>query len=1287
MDEPHKTTDLGGIAIIGMAGRFPGAQTPDELWHNICRGMESIAFLSDDEMDPSIDTALLKKLDYIRARGLFADIDTFDITFFGMTPREAEIMDPQQRKFMEISWEALEHAGYAPDRYAGLIGVFAGTSFNSYFVNHVLTNPAVVETVGMHQAELANAPDYVASRISFKFNLRGPSVSVYTGCSTSLVAVCHACDSLLSYQSDMAIAGGIHIPCPPRSGYLYQVGEMFSSDGHTRPFDARAQGTVFSCGAGAIVLKRLDEAVRERDCIYAIIRGTAVNNDGSDKISFTAPSVLGQSEVIAMAQAASGCDPDNITYVEAHGTGTLLGDPIEVEALTRAFRAKTARKNFCALGSIKANIGHLDAAAGVAGLIKAALALHYKMLPPSINFERPNPKIDLENSPFYINRQLTPWRCNGHRLQAGVSSFGVGGTNAHVILEEAPPQAPGSDPGQWHLLPLSARTAPALQMAIAQMAEFLQNRPDCNLADVAYTLQTGRSCFNHRVAAVCRDTVEAPDTLKNPESRGIFFSSDALADRDVVFMFSGQGSQYPNMGRDLYASEICFRREIDRCAEILIRHLSLDLRTVLYPEPDAIEQSAELLRQTFITQPALFAMEYALAKLWMSWGIRPSVVVGHSIGEYVAACLSGIVTLDDALNIVAARGRLIQECAAGAMLAVFMPEPEVLALIDEGLFLSVINGPALCVLSGTHAAIQQLEETLAVRGISGRRLQTSHAFHSPMMQPALAGFAEHLRQFSLSPPQIPVISNVTGRVLSASEATDPSYWCNHLISTVRFSDCLVTILQKPRRVLLEVGPGNSLATLALQHPAAGDGHIILSSARHPHEDISDRACLLRALGRLWLAGIGPDWHTLHASGQRCRIALPTYPFERKRYWIPPGTSACGNQSVAHSGAAEPFPSESNSAQRTNQRDVAGVQETVEAVLAHVLKKMLGYKHVSIHDNFFELGGNSLMAVRLFAQIERRYAKRLPLATLYEAPTIKQLADIINRETYEASWNSLVVIQPNGQRPPFFWMHAEGGNVLECQTLAKLLGNDQPFYGLQAQGLEGTEVVAPSIIEMAAHNIREIKTVQQSGPYYLGGYCLGGLVAFEMAQQLQNAGEDVAFLVLISTSTGDHLRSLKPGLHISRLLWYKILDRIELEMDNISFMTAKAKFLYMLDRTIRILNAIQFKLEHVLDLLFAHLQIEYRWHSRAYILHKSVDLSDDSYMSYRPKPLENELYLFRVSKKRHELTVDPVLGWEGLAVKGLHVFEVHGFHKNIMKEPNVRGVARILKKLLVAKQDP
>ncbi len=907
--ENPTTTGLE-IAIVGMACRFPGARNTDELWRNLAGGVESITHYTAEELAAlGENPAVLAHPGYVKAARTIEDVDLFDAGFFGSSPREAEALDPQQRLFLECAWQAMEDAGYDSEAYGGLVGVFAGSKLSNYLMN-VYMNAALLRTLGEVQAQTSNDKDYVATRVSYKLGLGGPSINVQTACSTSLVATHLACQSLLAGECDMALAGGVSIKVP-QSGYVYQEGDLYSKDGRIRAFDAGATGTIFGNGLGLVVLKRLEDALADGDNVRALIKGSAVNNDAALKVGYTAPGADGQARVIRAAQTVAEVDPESISYIEAHGTGTPTGDPIEVSALTRVFRESTPEKSFCALGSVKTNLGHLGAAAGVAGLIKTTLALEHRQIPPSLLFEKPNPQIDFDDSPFFVNTELTEWKADGTPRRAGLSAFGIGGTNAHAVLEEAPPPAPTSPPRPHQLLLLSARSEAALDAATERLAAHLTAHPELELADVAFTLQTGRRAFEHRRALVCSDREDALAVLAGGDPKRLRSLAAGSETRRVAFMFSGQGAQYPGMGRGLYDGEPDFRRQVDRCAELLDPHLGLDLRRLLFPTGDDAEAAAELA-ETRNTQPALFVVEYATAQLWMTCGVTPEAMIGHSIGEYAAACLAGVMTLEEALALVAARGRLMQSLPSGSMLSVPLAEADVLPALEgfADLSIAALNAPGRSVVSGPEDSIAALAEQLAERGVRARRLHTSHAFHSGMMEPILAPFLDEVRRVDLQPPRIPYVSNLTGTWIRDEEATDPGYWAKHLRCAVRFADGVGELLAEPGRVLLEVGPGNTLAGLAKRHPQRRPQQPALASIRHPKSKQSDdRAQFSDILSELWLAGVDIDWQGFYGDERRRRVPLPTYPFERRRYWVEPSgeatATAAAAAAVAPRGVATP----------------------------------------------------------------------------------------------------------------------------------------------------------------------------------------------------------------------------------------------------------------------------------------------------------------------------------------------------------------------------------------------
>ena len=871
------------IAIVGMAGRFPGARNVAEFWQNLRDGVESIRDRSDAELlAAGVVQEDLANPDYVKRASALDEVPMFDASFFGLSPRDASIMDPQHRHFLECAWEALEDAGHPPQRFNGSIGVFAGSGMNTYMIYNLLASRRLLETAGLFQLkQTGNDKDILATRVSYQCDLRGPSISVQTACSTSLVAVHLACQSLLNVESDMTLAGGVTIESPHGQGYIYREGEILSRDGHCRSFDASSSGTVFGSGLGIVVLRRLEDALEDRDHIRAVILGSAINNDGARKVGYLAPSVEGQAEVIAEALEFAGVSAETISYVETHGTATVVGDPIEVRALTQAFRKSTARRRYCGIGSLKSNVGHLDAAAGVAGIIKTVLAFEHSQLPASLHFRNLNPDIDLKESPFYVNSQLKEWPSAGTPRRAGVTALGIGGTNAHVVLEEAPQLVALRQTKPYQLLTASAKTESAADRALANLTVHLQGHPELSLADAAFTCHVGRHAFPHRRALVVEDAPESTKSIAGRDRSSVASGLAAKTAPPVVFMFSAQGSQYVNMGRDLYEHESVFRDTVNLCAQHLQQPLDLDLRQTLYPPEEEKDAAAERLNHSWLTQPALFSVEYALARWWMSLGIEPQAMVGHSIGEYVAACLAGVFSLEDALAIAAFRGRLMYDLPTGSMLAVPLA-PSNLHL-DGTLALAAVNNPGLSVVSGPTPEIAALEDSLAKRSVSSRRLFTSHAFHSAMMNPISDAFEERIEHIELSAPNIPYLSNVSGTWVRAEEAIDPGYWARHLRQTVRFSHSLTELFREPNRILIEAGPGNALSSLARQQ--LGPTVKAFQSLPHPREKNAGLHCALQTLGQAWVEGVDIDWPKLHPSGSARRVSLPTYPFEHQRFWI------------------------------------------------------------------------------------------------------------------------------------------------------------------------------------------------------------------------------------------------------------------------------------------------------------------------------------------------------------------------------------------------------------------
>lgn len=878
-----------GIAVVGMACRFPGANTPGEFWANLVNGREARVELTDDELRAAgVSEALIADPAYVKSAMPLDGVDRFDAGFFGFSPRDAAILDPQHRHFLECCWEALEHAGYDPGRFDGSIGVFGGSGHNAYLHLNLLGNRELEEQVGHFLLRhTGNDKDFLSTRASFTMNLRGPSVNVQTACSTSLVAVHLAASSLLSLECDIALAGGVTIEMPRGQGYLHRDGEILAPDGHCRPFDASSGGTVFGSGVGLVVLRRLDDALAAGDTIHAVILGSAVNNDGAGKANYLAPSVDGQAAAIREALVVADIDPATVSFIECHGTGTRLGDAIELAALRQAYGSSVGGGE-CVLGSVKSNIGHLDTAAGVAGLIKVILAMQHRTIPGTLHFRAPSEHLQAHAPPFVVRSDATKWEARD-RLRAGVNSLGVGGTNAHVLLESPPAPARSAQDRAVQLLPLSARSPGALRRRVEQLREALERTPHA-LPDIAWTLQQGRHHFSHRAVVAATGVDEARRALDELVSRPAELTTEALEDAGGISMlFAGGGAGHAGMGADLCATEPAYRKAIDRICAIArdARLLDYDLRALLIdrdaPEGRRIERPTRGL-------PALFATQVACAQLWESMGIVPTALIGHSVGEYAAACVAGVLSLEDALRIVVRRAELFETLPPGSMLSVFATESEIRELLPPAVTVAAVNAPGLTVVSGPVADVTELENVLAARGVEAQRVPIDVAAHSPMLQPILAEFRQALTELRFRPPQVRLASNLTGEWLTAQQACDPGYWVRQLREPVRFADGFARVAQEAR-VHLEVGPGTVLSSLARQQPAMAEGHRVVSSMRHPRESVDDRVRFHEAFGALWRAGVEVDWTMVHDAGARRRVPLPTYPFEHQRHWVEPSARA------------------------------------------------------------------------------------------------------------------------------------------------------------------------------------------------------------------------------------------------------------------------------------------------------------------------------------------------------------------------------------------------------------
>ena len=976
------------VAIVGMTGRFPGAGNLEELWQNLRAGRQSMRELTAEELRADgVTERESSEPGYVPVVSSLEHADGFDAEFFGYTKREAELMDPQQRVFLEAAWSALESAGYDPERYEGTIGVFGGVAPNTYRNEILATRPDLLEQAGRYPVMIGSEREYAVTRVAFKLNLRGPAISVSTACSTSGVALHLATQSVLSGECDMALVGGARVRAPLASGYLYEEDGILSPDGRCRPFDARARGTIQASGVGMIVIKRLSDAQRDGDTVHALVKGTAVNNDGAAKAGFTAPGVDGQARVISEAVAIAEVDPATISYIEAHGTGTFIGDPIELAALEQAFR-ELGPPPSCTVGSVKSNIGHLDAGAGIAGVIKTVLAMQNGELPPTANFTAINPQIDLSESPFRVSGELTAWEPKGVPRRAGVSSFGLGGTNSHVVLEEAPPAVGAPSPRAHQLLTISARSEAALDAAAAQLESHLAETTH-ELADIAHTLRVGRRDFAHRRTVVAASTHEAAASLRARDVRRVG-TGQAREAGEVAFMFPGGGAQHPGMGRELYESEEVFARAFDRCAAIATRQHGLDLCAALYGQ-NAL--GAEELGRPAMALPTLFAVEFALAQLWMELGVRPTALIGHSLGEYTAACLAGVFSLTDAMGLVVLRGRLFESLGDGGMLSVPLPEDDVRQLLDGELSLAAVNRADLCVLAGTSSAIERAGALLEERDIETRPLRIAVAAHSHLIEPILEEFRAYVETIELSEPAIPMVSNLTGDWVAEAQVTEADYWTRHLRETVRFVDGLETLASGRPGHYIEVGPGQTLGGYLLQHPSRTAAHEVIGSLPHVADGTPSDAHFLAALGRLWRSGGDVDLAALASGEERRRVSLPTYPFERTRYWVEPGDALSAGPPATDS--VEPdVEAGADVGDAVDGASSASRRERILAELQQIFGELSGLEAEALNPEltFLELGFDSLFMTQASAAVGRSFGIRISFRQLFEeAPTLDALA--------------------------------------------------------------------------------------------------------------------------------------------------------------------------------------------------------------------------------------------------------------------------------------------------------
>lgn len=979
---------MNDVAIIGISGVFPKADNIKQFWENLSEGKECSEVLSDEELEKvkEQNPEITDFSNYVKRVYVLNHSDRFEPEFFGYSKREIEMTDPQQRLFLQCSFEAFEDAGYNPDKVTDIVGVFGGESFNTYLFNNLYShkeyfNSGTSKTLVLH----SNSGDYLTTRVSYKLNLTGPSVSVQTACSTSLVAVHEACESLLNYECDMALAGGSSVLYPEREGYIYEEGGIISKSGHCRPFDKECDGTVFGSGTGVVLLKRLDEAVKDKDHIYAVIKGTAIDNDGASKVGYAAPSIPGQKTVILNALAQSEVNPEDISYIEAHGTGTKVGDPIEITALTNAFREYTDKKRYCGIGSVKSNIGHLNAAAGVASLIKTALMLEHKTLVPSIHFKEINPLIDIQNTPFYVCSEKKEWIQDKGIRYAGVSSFGMGGTNAHVILSEAPEAEKNKEMDKTNIVILSARTQKSLFGNMEHLKHYLTEHKNVSLESVAYTLQSGRREHGLRAVIPYKGIEEL---LNHLEKKDFAIEKAGMGEMHPVFMFTGQGSQYLNMAKSLREKSSIFQKYFDICRKLFLEKTEIDIYEMLYHV-----NNQELIGETRNTQIILFSLEYSLAKLLMEFGIVPKAMIGHSIGEYVAACIAGVFTLEDAVLMVSERGRLMEEAERGSMYAVNIILKQ--EQIGDQLEIAAVNTMDSCVISGRDDVIENYVKVLGQDGVTCKKLRTSHAFHSTMMTGAAEKFLEVVKKVPMHKAQILYISNITGDFIKEEQICNPEYWAKHLCKTVQFSKGLETLIAKENKLFIEVGPGNTLCNFVCG--LKNDSVKTVSLLPHPKDKTDDYYYWLKNMGQLWAMGQQVNWGSLYEKIPY-KVSLPTYDFDTVSCFIEPKETKVHSNDLKEE-AEDIFSVENNSElARENlscdyKEPVTQLQKSVE----EIWEEVLGISNIGIYDNFFELGGNSLIVTQIVSRIKDKYMIEVNLDYLFENPTIAVLSAYIETQ--------------------------------------------------------------------------------------------------------------------------------------------------------------------------------------------------------------------------------------------------------------------------------------------------
>lgn len=1218
------------IAVIGMACRFPGANNINEYWSNLINGKETIKRFEDNELqDYEINYEKLKQNpNFVPARGILDNIDEFDSQFFGMSPLEASLTDPQHRVWLETVWAGFENAGCKPNEYKGNIGVYAGGYANTYILNNVLRDPEKYEnyirlrSTESFQIATTNDITHLPTKTAYQFNLKGPAINVQTACSTSLVAIAQACNSLYSFESDICVAGGVCILVPQESGYLYQEGAIPSPDGRCRPFDERAQGTVFSNGVGVVVLKRIEDAIKDNDHIYAVVDGWALNNDGNKKVSYTAPSVQGQEEVILMAQSFAGITADEIGYVEAHGTATNLGDPIEVKALTNAFSKTTSKKQFCGIGSVKSNIGHTDAAAGVASFIKVCLAAYYKTIPPSLNFEKPNPYIKFEDSPFYVNDKPKIWD-EDKRLVIGVSSFGLGGTNAHIILEE-PPQSQETvaenKTQDIHVLPLSAKTKASLKQRIKQLSEFLKENNNISLDRISHNLWNSREHMSHRSVLITNSVSKLLDnSFEYVEGKFV----EGIT--NFTFMFPGQGAQFINMGKSLYEESEAFKEIVDKGFAIFRTETGISLEDIIFPEIN-IEESEKELTNTSITQPAIFIFEYALAKILIEEGISPKYLIGHSIGEYAAAAISGIFDFETGLKVVTKRGQLMQKMPAGKMFAVKASYQRLDKIKANFFEIAAENAPESCTISFESQDIEQVKEILDQEEIRYIQLNTSHAFHSKAFDPILDEFAAFVEKCNPGTPQIPLISCRTGEFITADDAQSGRYWAKQLRNSVLFSKGVSTIQSIENTLFIEVGPNSHLSSNIKSSAVDINSKTSILTLGRPGDN--KKEIVTRIKSNIWCCTSTEFKEFSPTDTNSTKIPLPTYPFDKKRFWI--------------EHKADKINTDVNKEDSDHTNKIT-TDNKLSDVLLSIWKKNFGREDINLNDNFQDLGGESMLAFSLIADIEKLLHIKISFRDfMAEYNTIQKVQTYIenelkvNQPPEKTKFNHIYNIK-SGEGIPIFGVFCE--RIFTKKDMIKSC----PIYDFAWPGSDGRPFTMHSVEEIAQAYLDEILKVYANGPFYLIGFSFGGLIAFEIALKLQKLGFKVPVLALID--------SQNPQLKITenRVQQYKNKFKehgFTKILTSRLYSAAKHQFH---ERFLRIRIYILLKLKRKLPANLTHVMI----------YNESIKLAQQ----YHPAYFDGALHLF---KSKDNVIEDEFLGW-GPLVSGIYTHELEGNHMDTVQQ--------------------